>query len=302
MRGEAMLINTIAAAVPQKEFAVSSFVKSGIMSTEQYARALSMHCDTIRYDPKMSGLDLILASMDKLMEAGSVKPQNVSYVVLCYDHILMSNLLNIKSLLQTRYQLRKTEVLTIRDLYCSTALMGLKVCKELLAASSEEDQIIMVVVERGPALEDRFDGYFVTGDSSVSVLLQLSGAGDSVLKVRHETTDNTDIPYGNFFTPIHLAKLFSNTVKAAGLTISTIKKVITNNVYSEVWNAVAKTSKLPKALFYVEDTRPFGPLEMSDVLLHCEAARQVGLVKGDYFALLTLGLYGGMGCAICRRN
>ncbi|WP_270166488.1 hypothetical protein [Paenibacillus sp. SYP-B4298] len=298
-----IMMNNMAITVPKHEMAISRFVDEGVITTQQYDHILGTHGETIRCDPALTGLDLICSSMDGLLQDSTIDRARITHIVICYDEVLLPCTYNLNWLFRDHYQLNKVEVCSLRDLYCSTSLGGLKLCKNLLNAGGNGDQIIMIIAERGYSLKERFDEHFVTGDSAVAILLSAAGQGDRILEVRHETTTMTDKPYGNYFTPIHLTKLLHSTTQAAGIPMNALKKIITSNIKSGVWSAVARTAKLPIERFLTEATDDYGPLDMTDGFINYDTFTREGCIKkGDYFALLTLGLYGGIGCAVCRRN
>jgi 3-oxoacyl-[acyl-carrier-protein] synthase III len=304
-------IQDVVTYIPQKQLNIVSLKDYGVLKKGEFNKLTQQGYSSVAVDEHPSGIEMIYKALDKLFEGNSINPQQVSHLILTYQLYSFPYYVDVFGLIRNRYSLYQSKFFTVRELHCSTLLMGLEMANTLLDHTVSENNLAIVLsVGKSILPETRYDDVFVTGDSSVALLLNKTH-GDKILGIRNITDTRTislvpepggprwDISY-----IVNLVKIMQEALKDSRVTYRKLKLIIPNNAHKQMWEYLAKLLKLPTQIFFTEGVEKFGHYFMCDIIINYHSVlRESNFInKGDCFMLLGLGSEGAAGCAVCQKG
>lgn len=306
-------IKNLVSYLPNKSVSLDHFIGKGDFNNTEYTRLQSQGYQSIAVDDTTS-LEIISNILDQLFTRKQVNPSNIRYLILTYQLYSFPFEVDILNKLKNRFKLINCTTFSVREQHCSTLLMGIEVANTLIETQSQKGnhsypEAIVISIGKSVLPENRFDGVYITGDSSVAIHLSTEKKGQEIIAIKNITDTRTistknkkggprwDISY-----MVNMVSIIKDVLKESGLSIEDIQKIIPNNAPTEMWTYLANLIKFPIEDFFIEGRQIFGHYFMSDIALNLEYILKNKLLREGYFILLGLGSEGAAGCILCKFN
>lgn len=290
--------------IPKNLVSIEDLKNQGLIPADQLPELSERGFQSIPIAFNQSAVDMLFATLDPLLESGTYR-KRIKFIIMPYSHYAFPHSFDIYSSIRERYGLTKAEGFSVKDLYCTSFLMGLQIMEKYLqSAGDKEDVGLLLSIEK--AVHQKlvyWDGYpFVTGDAGTAAIMSLKRTGDTILATKIMIDNRTD-QLMDFSVMIHVHKLLKQTLDQAQVALKDIKLIIPNNTNIKTWLQFSRLLKIPEDLIFSEGLRRYGHINNCDLLLNLSLACELGrLQKGDHFILLSTAIGGGLGCAICRKG
>lgn len=311
--GNSMVIGGTAVYVPEERLTVESFADQGLLSPNEAASLLGRGMASVPCEKELPSPDMLDLTLYALLNRFHVDPELVRYVVMPYLYYSFPYTKDVLGSLRRKYGFRQAVCFSLRDQLCSGYLMGMYAAGKLLEAAEDDATVVLLTVEKCLLPGQRYGGgVLITGDACAASLLGKRLGGDRVLAVRSVTDIRTlqqgklknradDVP--NYFYFVNLAKVIRRTLADAGLDFGDLKVAIPNNITQETWRQLAVLLKISPELFYTEGPSVSGHLNTCDLPVnYARLALEGKLRPGDYYAMISLGNGGVIGCAVCQKG
>ncbi|MEH6989562.1 hypothetical protein [Cytobacillus firmus] len=304
-------IKNLVSYIPNKIVSLEHFVGKGKFDTSEYTRLSSQGYHSIAVDNTTS-LEMISDVLNQLFYEKQVNPSNIRYLILTYQLYSFPFEVEMLNELKNRFKLKNCKAFSVREQHCSTLLMGIEVANTLLETHPHEKnhfhpEAIVISVGKSVLPENRFDGVFITGDSSVAIHLSTENKGHEIIAIKNITdtrTISTSRPRGgprwDISYMVNMVSIIKDVLMKSDIKIEDIKKVIPNNAPTEMWTYLANLIKIPVKDFFIEGREILGHYFMSDIALNFEYCLEKNLLSEGYFILLGLGSEGAAGCILCK--
>lgn len=302
--------------VPTKRISVEDLRRAKVILDNNVPKLYRRGIHSVPIEPDSSGIEMLFKTLDPIFSKPDFEPNKLRYLMMTNSFHTFLPDQDVFYLVRERYQLQNMIGFSIMDLTCSSFLMGLEIAQSFLKDSAPNELIAIVSIQKVTNPLFRYGGdAFIIGDAAVAMILSNRLTGDKILAINNmmhtytinlanSNTDHISGPvYWDYSNLLNLAKVLKKTVQQAGISLSQIKLFIPNNTIIENWEYLARLLKLSPKLFYLDGLKEYGHMNNCDLLLNYDLASQQNLLrKGDYYVMISLGLGGTIGCAVCKKE
>lgn len=310
--GMSCFIQKVHTYVPENNISTLFFYKDGLITRRNTNNLYKRGVTKTAIENKLSGEDMLMKVIEPIFEDDSIDPRKIKFLILPYLAYFKSFDDEIFNRIRERFGIFNATCYSVMDLACATFLKGLNIGTTYMKNSNKGDIGIIALVEKMTLPYQRHgDDYFITGDSSAALVLNNNGNGDEILSISdYMYTQNLDLKIGKLDGPVvvdhtillNLSKVLYKSLKEAKVSIDQIKLFIPTNGPKETWDYLRRLMRIPEGRFFLDGTQKIGHMNNCDLLLNYQFVVSNNLLrKDDYFAIMGIGLGGGMGCAICRK-
>ncbi|SDZ37904.1 acyl carrier protein [Bacillus sp. 166amftsu] len=303
-------IKNVVSFIPNNIVPLQDFVSKGTFDERECLNLLNQGYKSVAVDEKTS-LEMIVNVLNQLFLEKEVDPLKIKYLILTYQLYSFPFEINILDEIKRHFKLINCMAYSVRELHCSTLLMGIEIANTLLETESEQSSdAIVISVGKSVIPQNRFDGVFITGDSCVALHLSQEKKGHQIISIKNITDSRTILtgekkggPRWDISYMVNMVSIIKDILTESKLRINDIEKIVTNNAPTEMWEYLAKLLKVPIKQFFIEGREIFGHYFMSDIALNLEYVLENKILKDDgYFLLLALGSEGAAGCILCHSD
>lgn len=289
--------------LPTTRFTLEELSEQGIIPHNDLSELLKRGFCKVPLAINQTSLDILFSTLDQLFKS-DIDKERITRIIMPYSHYSFPHVYDLFGMIKERYNLPNAEGFSLKDLYCSTFLLGIKMMDLFIKQNNNKELGLIVSIEKAVHSQLIYwEGYpFVTGDAGVAAIMSGNSVGTDVLAVEVDIVSSEN-KLMDFSIMINIYKLIGRTLEKAGLTLSDVKLIIPNNTNSNTWIQFSKLLKVSENIFYQKGLKEFGHINNCDLLLNMNLAEKSEVIKkGDIFILLSTAVGGGMGCAVCRKG
>lgn len=313
MKPGGLSVNGATVFVPEHRHSLEELQDELSLSSAEVLRLRENGIDSAPSAAGLSGPEMLDGVLGRLLERERVDPEQIRYLLLPYIYYAFPHSEDVLGNLRRKYGLKHALCFSLRDQLCSGYLLALYAAARWMEQEEAETSAIILASEKCILSDQRYGGgHILTGDAAAAVLLSKSLSGDRLLAVNNSTdirtlqlgklkTRQDEVP--NYFYFVNLAKMIKRTLREAGICFSQLRLIIPNNVTPELWSYMARLLRVDTTKFYTEGIQSSGHLNTCDLPVnYTRIVLEQRVQPGEYYAMLSLGNGGVIGCAIFQKG
>ncbi len=277
-----MSISQIEYYIPSQKLSIKQFItevnKESIpkefKSSSQYADFINefLNLESIRIEPRLEAHEMIEQVVKNAINKNKFKPEDIDMIVFV-PGAYTPKFENIGHYIQHKFKMTNAFVLDIGGNDCVNIEMAVKICSDLVNASNDLDNILIVAAAKVDTLDERIVGnYGIFGDASGLILINSESPQIKFLDLVNVC--NGELYEANLEN-VHIVKHCQYAIKCLNKLIlrnqledNSVSDVIIQNANPLLMKQCLNSKGFSENLIFTKNLSKYGHLNQLDFLVN----------------------------------